>query len=277
MDQPNEGGIKLMFSMLRNRFGIPGVISVIALVFAMIGGAYAANNSGGGKATASAKGKRGPKGPKGAPGPAGAQGPAGANGKDGGQGPQGEPGTDGTSVTNEAASGADCGGRGGAKFHVGAGATTFACNGEKGTTGNQGPAGDPWTAGGTLPPGATETGSFVSFGTENQGALATVSFGIPLSAPIALAHMHLINDLNSIPSGCTGGTISIPKADPGNICIYNSPLSAGQLIALLPFTGPNEATSTGAVGILGGVGLEQPIFGTYAVTGCGGVGATACP
>ena len=42
-----------MLSPLRNRFGIPGVISVIALVFAMFGGAYAATNSNdGGKATA---------------------------------------------------------------------------------------------------------------------------------------------------------------------------------------------------------------------------------
>jgi hypothetical protein len=51
-----------MFSTLRTRFGIPGVISVMALVFAMLGGAYAANSpSGGGKATASAKAKKGPR------------------------------------------------------------------------------------------------------------------------------------------------------------------------------------------------------------------------
>jgi hypothetical protein len=31
-----------MFSMFRERFGIAGVISVIALVFAMVGGAFAA-------------------------------------------------------------------------------------------------------------------------------------------------------------------------------------------------------------------------------------------
>ena len=31
-----------MFSLLRNRFGIPGVISVVVLVFAMSGGAFAA-------------------------------------------------------------------------------------------------------------------------------------------------------------------------------------------------------------------------------------------
>src|SRR3954453_7338957 len=53
-----------MLSPLRNRFGIPGVISVIALVFAMFGGAYAATNGGdGAKATASAK--QGPPGPRG--------------------------------------------------------------------------------------------------------------------------------------------------------------------------------------------------------------------
>ena len=93
-----------MFSTLRTRFGIPGVISVIALVFAMFGGAYAASNSsGGGKATASAKAKkgpRGPKGPKGDTGPAGPQGPAGAKGDTGAPGANGKDGTNGTNGTN---------------------------------------------------------------------------------------------------------------------------------------------------------------------------------
>ncbi|HKB50891.1 MAG TPA: hypothetical protein VKC63_05620, partial [Solirubrobacterales bacterium] len=66
-----------MLSPLRNRFGIPGVISVIALVFAMLGGAYAASDNGSGKATASAKAKAGPRGPRGKTGPAGPAGPAG--------------------------------------------------------------------------------------------------------------------------------------------------------------------------------------------------------
>jgi len=89
-----------MLSFMRNRFGIPGVISVVALVFAMLGGAYAANKSADSKASAS-KAKRGPRGPKGPRGPAGSQGPvgptgaagaAGAAGKEGPQGPKGEPG-----------------------------------------------------------------------------------------------------------------------------------------------------------------------------------------
>jgi hypothetical protein len=61
-----------MLSHLRSRFGIPRVISVIALVFAMLGDAYAAtNSSSGGKATASAKGKQGPRGKTDKTGPAG--------------------------------------------------------------------------------------------------------------------------------------------------------------------------------------------------------------
>jgi hypothetical protein len=89
-----------MLSPLRNRFGIPGVISVIALVFAMFGGAYAANDDNGGdKASASAKAKkgpRGPRGPKGPKGPAGPAGPAGAKGDTGAAGSNGTNGTNGS-------------------------------------------------------------------------------------------------------------------------------------------------------------------------------------
>jgi hypothetical protein len=130
-----------MFSPLRNRFGIPGVISVIALVFAMLGGAYAASNSsGGGKASASAKAKKGPRGPKGATGPAGPAGPAGPQGPAGAKGDNGSNGSNGangTSVANSEFSGAQgtCT-EGGTKL-VGT-ATTYACNGKKGTTGTNG-------------------------------------------------------------------------------------------------------------------------------------------
>lgn len=81
-----------MFTVFRSKFGIPGVISMMALVFAMIGGAYAASSDGGGEATASAKGKRGKPGktgktgPTGATGAAGPQGPAGAKGDAGANG-----------------------------------------------------------------------------------------------------------------------------------------------------------------------------------------------
>src|SRR4051794_13200366 len=142
-----------MFSTLRNRFGIPGVISVIALVFAMLGGAYAASNSsGGGKAAASAKAKkgpRGPKGPKGDTGPAGPAGPAGPVGAKGDAGAAGTNGTNGVSPSGTAFGGEANGCKeGGVKF-VGAN-TTVACNGVKGQTG--------FTD--TLPAGKTETGAW---------------------------------------------------------------------------------------------------------------------
>lgn len=84
-----------MLFTLRNRFGIPGVISVIALVFAMIGGAYAANHERGATASAKAKAKPGPRGPRGKQGPAGPQGPPGQKGDTGPAGPEGKAGAPG--------------------------------------------------------------------------------------------------------------------------------------------------------------------------------------
>jgi hypothetical protein len=129
-----------MFSTLRNRFGIPGVISVIALVFAMFGGAYAASNSsGGGKATVSAKAKAGPRGKTGKTGPAGPAGPAGSAGAKGDAGAAGAAGTPGTSVTSTPLSiGNGTCPEGGAEFKVGASTPTHACNGEEGSNGADG-------------------------------------------------------------------------------------------------------------------------------------------
>jgi hypothetical protein len=159
-----------MFSTLRTRFGIPGVISVIALVFAMFGGAYAASNSSNaGKATASAKAKKGPRGPKGATGPAG---PAGA------QGPAGPAG---------------------AKGDAGA-------NGSNGAAGATGPEGSPWTAGGTLPAGKTETGTwaatFVRVGEGVAQTTVPISFPIPLAAaPTNHVYLNYQETLASVGSG----------------------------------------------------------------------------
>jgi len=233
-----------MFSRLKNNFGIPGVIGVIALVFAMFGGAYAASSSGGGsKATAAAKGKRGARGPKGATGPAGPQGAPGAKGdagaaggqgaagKDGTNGTNGTPGTNGTSITNtaEPTGTGNCEGRGGAKFAVGAGSPTFACNGKEG---QQGIPGTPGTTGftETLPSTKTETGEWfishpVNVAAEFGEGLAPVAFPIPLTAAAAttvssngVEVMHKAD--GSPPTNCTGGSLNEPKANPGYLCVY---------------------------------------------------------
>jgi len=213
-----------MFSTLRNRFGIPGVISVIALVFAMFGGAYAASNSsGGGKATASAKAKRGPKGPKGEAGPAGPAGPAGAVGK---AGASGAPGKDGASVVNTEFSGPEGTCTEGGTRLAGA-TTTYACNGKKGKAGKEG---SPWTAGGVLPSEASETGIWGLNGTgvvEHEDTVGFQTLPISFSIPLADApSVVLLKEGEASKAGCPGLVEGIPTADPGNLCIYTDALEA---------------------------------------------------
>ena len=181
-----------MFSTLRMKFGIPGVISVIALVFAMFGGAYAASNSSGGhNATASAKAKQGPRGktgktgPAGPLGPVGPQGSSGANGKDGANGSNGE-------------------------------------TGATGPAGPAGPAGSPWTLGGKLPSESTETGLWGTGENSPEGLrYFPISFGLPLQeAPQAV----LVQSNEESAPGCPGrGDDEIPMADPGKLCVYVMP------------------------------------------------------
>ena len=199
-----------MFSTLRTRFGIPGVISVIALVFAMFGGAYAANNStSGGKATASAKAKKGPKGPKGATGPAG---PAGAQGPAGPAGAKGDAGANGS--------------------NGGAGATgPTGAAGAKGATGAAGATGATGFSGFTekLPAGKTETGIWagtVGRVPTSEGATVPISFPIPLSQGSSEA--FYLNEEETtheegpgFEAGCTG-TAENPTAPEGTLCVYTA-------------------------------------------------------
>ncbi len=231
-----------MFSTLRNRFGIPGVISVIALVFALVGGAFAANNLGGSNkgATASAKkaakGPRGPRGATGPAGPAGAAGPAGpaglkgdagAPGAAGQAGAPGAAGKDGKGVTSASFEGTNepagepCEEAGGVEFKS-AGPTTYACNGADGANGN------PWTVGGTLPPGATETGSY-RFSSFSEGeSNVSISFSIPLESELDGNHTVFVPlpdgppvTNNPDPVHCNGSYAN-PKAASGYLCIYEA-------------------------------------------------------
>jgi hypothetical protein len=235
-----------MLQTLRTRFGIPGVISVIALVFALVGGAFAANNlassKGGGKATASAKAKRGPRGPRGpkgdagAPGPAGPQGPAGADGKAGANGAKGETGAAGApgqSVTSTESSSAiegHCNGTGGvgvggSKFESASG-KTYACNGKAGAPGATGPAGPSCNEQGEclLPSEATETGTWAANSTGETIFLWTsISFPLRLSqAPASIFYVTVEEEeLLTAPPACPGSKED-PKADAGSLCLYES-------------------------------------------------------
>jgi hypothetical protein len=224
-----------MLSPLRNRFGIPGVISVIALVFAMFGGAYAATNSSeGGKATASAKAKKGPRGPKGATGPAGPAGtagpagpagPAGAKGDKGDKGDTGSAGAAGVSPTGSEFVGTKAGhcDEGGVEFK-GAN-TTYACNGVNGVDGETG-----FTE--TLPSGKTETGAWtfspIGVGPFENLAEIAISFTIPLATEIPGTNVHFEpEDYSGAPGADCPGDVTTPTAKPGHLCVYTGFLTQG--------------------------------------------------
>ena len=218
-----------MFSTLRNRFGIPGVISVIALVFAMFGGAYAASNSSsGGKATASAKAKKGPRGPKGPKGdigpagPIGLTGPAGANGKDGTNGTNGG---NGAGATTESFGGEAHGCKEGGVVVKSASPEVAVCNGKKGTQGLPGPT----CVNGEclLPSGATETGTWAVRGKGLEQVMTAISFPLGLTEtpqPIFVTQAEAHG--TSGPPICPG-TYEEPKSDPAAeeigepvLCLY---------------------------------------------------------
>jgi len=216
-----------MFSSLRNRFGTPGVIAVIALVLAMVGGAYAA--SGGltkqqkKEVKSIAKSFQGT-GPAGPSGPAGAKGDTGAAGSNGGNGANGK---DGISPTGTNFSGSKTVGsvtctEGGIEY---SGATkNLVCSGKKGEKGEEG---SPWTAGGTLPKDATETGTWSMFSLGKGPQFADLSFTIPLAAPLGEEEVHFAIEENfedfdgagTGTEGCTGSIVD-PTAPSGHLCVY---------------------------------------------------------
>ncbi|MGC2374859.1 MAG: hypothetical protein WA484_13385 [Solirubrobacteraceae bacterium] len=205
-----------MLSWIARRFTYTNVAMTLALVFAMTGGAFAANKY----LITSTKqikpsvlkqlqGKSGKAGPEGKAGAAGLPGKDGTNGING-QG--GTPGVNGESVTNTpvAAGASSCAKLGGAEFKVGGGVATFACDGKAGANGVPGESvvmkaepkganckegganfvvagkteyacngseGSPWTAGGTLPKGKTLTGQWAAGGLAECAYPSCASFG----------------------------------------------------------------------------------------------------
>lgn len=149
-----------MLKALGKRMTYANVALTLALVFAMTGGAYAAKKylitstkQISPSVLKSLVGKAGPVGPQGSPGAPGAKGQPGAEGKTGLEGKAGTAGQKGLS-------------------------------GATGPTGPTGPTGSPWTAGGTLPAGQTETGTWVFRSEAIEGA---EEFDVPISFPIPTA------------------------------------------------------------------------------------------
>jgi Collagen triple helix repeat (20 copies) len=241
-----------MLSRIRRRLCYANVVATLALVFAMSGGALAANRylltS---TSQVSPKVLKALKGKSGQPGPAGGQGLAGPQGLAGAQGPKGEPGAAGATGT--------------------AGATgATGAQGPRGAQGAAGVEGSPWTAGGTLPSGKTETGVWAFTYPESLfTAIAPIaSFSIPLAEPPTFNSIGTEEGEGEpkakLPAGCKGNATK-PEADPGNLCVFET---FGVNVRGLSTENNNKVSTTGAVALVSVDEYEKEFhaYGTWAVT-----------
>ena len=209
-----------MVDSLRGRVSASGIIACLALVLAVGGSAALAKGGGGLTAKQKKEVEKIAKkyaGPPGAPGVAGPAGPAGPPGPAGSAGSKGDQGI-------------------------------------QGVQGEIGPEGSPWTAGGTLPGGKTETGSWMFHNAEEHlGAAVELAFPIPLVSPLNGEHVHYLSAIEielateeelgggvgELCEGKTGteleeceeeaeelffticsGTAANPSAASGHLCVY---------------------------------------------------------
>ncbi|MGA8744899.1 MAG: hypothetical protein WB507_03435 [Solirubrobacterales bacterium] len=293
--------LRTRYTAMHKRLGTAGLaVSVIAIVLALAGGAYAA---GGGlsskqkkEVTAIAKKYAGKPGEPGAKGDAGSAGPAGSNGSKGATGPQGPAGSNGSNGVKGAtgpagpagsngsqgatgpagakgatgpsggptgpagpagSSGATgpagpvgSGGATGATGPAGAKGATGPSGGPTGPKGATGPAG---TGGGegfpsALPSGKSETGQWQVQSATDEGMLTTISFPVPLAAPLSHSHLHFVLPGETGPAECESGTVGEPKAAPGNLCIYSNIMLHTQFIDVENEEYPEEGGRTAEIG-----------------------------
>ena len=252
-----------MFSTIRRhlRLSPAGAIAVVALVFAMVGGAVAASGGSGGGATASAKkAKKGPTGPKGPKGDSGPAGPVGANGSQGATGPAGTPG--GSGATGLIGPTGPTGKTGSTGLEGPTGPTGV--TGATGTTGATGETG--FTA--SLPQGKTEKGTWAFSGAGAGGfAYAPISYVIPLASPAAMEYLKAPTEeeeeKGETPktANCSG-TFEDPTAAAGFLCAYAAAELASP--AFISFLSPSYIS--GATLGFSTSKAEKSARGTWAVT-----------
>lgn len=255
-----------MYSRIREQFSTSALIlSIIALVLAVAGGAYAAKQAGLNSKQKKQVVKIAEE--KAGTGPAGAKGDPGAPGKNGTNGTNGTNGKDGNSaVVKEIPIGepGKCNKLGGAEVGVAGGPSTNICNGE------EGPEGSPWTAGGTLPPGAVETGAWAFSTTEaTENIKVPISFAIPLKESLTAAHVHLQGELGFL---AICGGFEKPEPKPGELCVYKAGFQHNSEFGLITeVNGIEPGTNvTGAMLNVTPAGEEEPVSGqgAWAVQGC---------
>jgi hypothetical protein len=231
-----------MLQRFQDRVGTAGlVLAVVALVLALGGGAYAASGALTSKqkkevtkiAQTEAKKYAGKTGPAGSNGSNGAKGDTGATGSEGKQGPQGVQGAEG----------------------------------KRGPEGPEGLEGSPWTAGGTLPKGATETGTWTmnGGGTAAEQA-APISFPIHLAAPLAPGSVHVVA-VGDTTTPCKGN-FNDPSAPAGELCVYITEVNGATVEGIFNASAQgNGASKPGAFLYFENVTAGAAGFGSWAVTG----------
>jgi Collagen triple helix repeat (20 copies) len=283
-----------VISRIHGKLGTAGfIISIVALVAALGGGAYAASGGLSGKqkkevekiakkyagkpGATGATGAAGPAGAKGDTGAAGAAGNDGANGGPGQQGQAGSPGVNGKSVVVATeAKGANCA-EGGASVEVeGSGSKKYVCNGKEGKEGKSGFASE-------LPAGETESGAW-SFGAEIEveeefsRPIVQTTISFPFTLPAGEGEGSTPVAVEYLPEGAAAGsnancpgTSEAPLAEEGFLCVYASPGSEFE-INYFGAVNPNSATTGSAGSGRSGAILEfkaEPFskaHGTWAVT-----------
>jgi hypothetical protein len=257
-----------MISRIHQKLGTAGfVISIVALIAALGGTAWAAAGLNGkqknevtaiAKKYAGKKGAKGAKGDTGATGATGAAGLPGAAGKDGAKGADGTAGTAGKSIETgiEATGTANCEGRGGTWVQPeGVPASRkYACTGKEGSFSS------------VLPSGKSLAGTWGTFSEVAGISAAPISF----SAAMATVPEAIVVKKGKIgidnPTKCPGYVSGTATAAAGVLCIYVSNETGGTVDAFFDPTAEEAAGASkqGAVLFLGLNG-SGPLFGTWAV------------
>jgi Collagen triple helix repeat (20 copies) len=266
-------------------FGKAGLtVAILALVLAMVGGAFAA----GGltkpqekQVKKIAKKYAGKPGAPGTNGTNGTNGTAGAPGKEGPQGkegPEGKAGTNGTNGTNgtsvvtgtlEPGQGSPPCVEGGVTIEVeGSGTKKQVCNGEEGKAGPKGAEGPPGPLTETLPSGKTLKGLWGGHTDQVNGLGLEMT---PTSFPFRVENGSgepptpiFIKFGEPTPAGCTGNEGN-PGAEPGNLCVFE-----GESENVNPGFGPIVTPLTIGFKVAAAVEKNEPggfrLEGTWAVT-----------
>jgi hypothetical protein len=249
----------IMIKRVRRHATPASVIAVLALVFAMSGGAYAAKKyliSSTKQISPSVlkalKGTNGKSGTTGPAGPVGATGSAGPSGTTGSAGPTGAAGTG-----KEGAPGKD---------------------GKEGKEGKEGKTG--FTK--TLPSGSTETGVWSAHfeGVTEGTSMAAVSFTIPLAEALGETAKHYVTAEQQTnktgPAACPGNAEE-PAATAGNFCMYEGEaLKPSGTLGVTIIAPPSSLGNPEGVGTAGAVAFVRyeegeatepaEIDGSWAVT-----------